>query len=148
MSCGGVAPGSAMTSGTARDALSMLVSWPEELAPQHATRVSASRAHAWFSPAASWTTFASVPMTGVVATANVLLPSFVMGYSQGSDTSKLPKPGNVEPSAPPEDYSKYEQLKAGMSDDEIKAAIERSKAKNAAANGSGGSDARSGSSAP
>ena len=70
--------------------------------------------------------------------------NFVMGYSQGSDTAKLPKPGNVEPPAPAEDYSKYEQLKPGMTDEEIKAAIERSKAKNAAAQGSAGS----GSSAP
>ena len=69
--------------------------------------------------------------------------NFVMGYSQGSDSAKLPKPGNVE--APPEDYSKYEQLKPGMTDEEIKAAIERSKAKNAAA---AGSAAGSGSSAP
>ena len=74
--------------------------------------------------------------------------SFVMGYSQGSASSKLPKPGNVEPATPIEDYSQYEQLKAGMSDEEIKAAIERSKAKNVAAKGSAGSGARSGSSAP
>ena len=68
---------------------------------------------------------------------------FVMGYSQGSNAN-VPKPGTVEPPAQ-EDYSKYEQLKPGMTDEEIKAAIERSKAKNAAA---ARSAAGSGSSAP
>jgi hypothetical protein len=75
--------------------------------------------------------------------------SFVMGYSQGSDASKLPKPGTVEPTV--EDYSKYEQLRPGMTDEEIKAAIERSKARNAAEEaGSAGraGSAGSGSSAP
>jgi hypothetical protein len=73
--------------------------------------------------------------------------SFVMGYSQGSDTAKLPKPDNVSP--PPLDLNKYEQLKPNMTEEELKAAIERSKAKNAAETGTGGSAAvGSGSSAP
>lgn len=59
--------------------------------------------------------------------------SFVMGY-QGSGSATPPKPGNVEP--PPENIDQYEQLRPGMSDEEVKAAIERSKAKNAAAAGS------------
>lgn len=60
--------------------------------------------------------------------------NFVMGY-QGSGSDMTPKPGNVEP--PPVDPNQYEQLRPGMSDEEIKAAIARSKAKNAAALGSG-----------
>jgi hypothetical protein len=59
--------------------------------------------------------------------------NFVMGYGSGS-AATTPKPGNVEP--PPVDMNQYEQLRPGMSDEEIKAAIERSKAKNAAAAGS------------
>jgi hypothetical protein len=91
-----------------------------------------------------------ISLVGVIVLARPCASSvsnFVMGYSQGSNSAKLPKPGTVEPPAQ-EDYSKYEQLKPGMTDEEIRAAIERSKAKNAAAQGSAGSAAGSGSSAP
>lgn len=56
--------------------------------------------------------------------------NFVMGYGSGS-AAPTTKPGTVEP--PPVDVNQYERLRPGMSDEEIKAAIERSKAKNATA---------------
>ena len=56
--------------------------------------------------------------------------NFVMGYGSGSGSASSPKPGTVEP-PPPENIDQYEQLKPGMSEQEIKAAIERSKARNA-----------------
>jgi len=58
--------------------------------------------------------------------------NFVMGYGSGSGSASSPKPGTVEPPPPPENIDQYEQLKPGMSEQEIKAAIERSKARNAA----------------
>lgn len=92
-----------------------------------------------------------VALVGVIVLAKPCANSvsnFVTGYSQGSDSSKLPKPGNVEPIVPPSELDKYEQLKPGMTEEELKAAVERAKAKNAAA-GSGSSAAiGSGSSAP
>src|SRR4051812_30544424 len=68
--------------------------------------------------------------------------SFVMGYegSGSSSSPATPKPGNVEPPTPT-NLDNYEQLRPGMSDEEIKAAIERSKARNAAAGGSGAAGA-------
>jgi hypothetical protein len=83
-----------------------------------------------------------ISLVGIIVLARPCANSvsnFVMGYSQGSDTSKLPKPGNVEPPAQeqPLDPDKYEQLKPGMTEEELKAAVERAKAKNAAAGNAG-----------
>lgn len=93
-----------------------------------------------------------VALVGVIVLAKPCADSvsnFVMGYSQGSDSSKLPKPGNVEPPTPtPSELDQYEQLKPGMTEQELKAAIERAKAKNAAAGSGGSAAAGSGSSAP
>lgn len=85
-----------------------------------------------------------VALVGIIVLARPCASSvsnFVMGYSQGSDTaSKLPKPG-VEPPAPaPDELDKYEHLRPGMTDEEVKATIERAKAKNAGT-GSAGSAA-------
>jgi hypothetical protein len=44
-----------------------------------------------------------VALVGVIVLAKPCADSvsnFVIGYSQGSDSSKLPKPGNVEPATP------------------------------------------------
>ncbi len=65
---------------------------------------------------------------------------FVTGFGdQGSAGSAMPKPGNVDMpgSGSGSAEIQYEQLRPGMSDEEIKQAIERSKARNAAAAGSG-----------
>ncbi len=61
------------------------------------------------------------------------------GDGKGSGSSQLPKPGNVDEAVEPPaiDTSKYVQLRPGMTDDEVKAAIEESKRKNAALQGSG-----------
>ena len=84
-----------------------------------------------------------VALVGVIVLAKPCSDSvsnFVMGYSQGSDSSQMPKPGTVEPTTPtPSELDKYEQLKPGMTEEELKAAVERAKAKNAAAAGSGSS---------
>jgi hypothetical protein len=92
-----------------------------------------------------------VALIGVLVLARPCATSvsnFVMGYS-GSDTaSKMPKPG-VEPPAPaPGELDTYEHLRPGMSDEEMKAAIERAKAKNAGAAQPAGSAEQAGSSAP
>jgi len=79
-----------------------------------------------------------IALVGVIVLARPCANSvsnFMMGYDQGSGASKLPKPGNVEP--PAEDMSKYEQLKPGMTEEELKAAVERAKAKNAAPESAG-----------
>lgn len=59
----------------------------------------------------------------------------------GSSAKAMPKPGNVDMpgSAAPGSAAEpqYEQLKPGMSEAEIKAAMERSKARNAAAQSAG-----------
>ena len=70
------------------------------------------------------------------------------GDGKGSGSAALPKPGNVdEPAEPPAvDTSRYVQLRPGMTDEEVKAAIEESKRKNAALEGRGAA-AGSGSSA-
>jgi hypothetical protein len=52
--------------------------------------------------------------------------SFVMGYQQGSG-SAMPKPGNVD--QPAAGTEQYEQLRPGMTEAELKAAVERAKAK-------------------
>lgn len=73
-----------------------------------------------------------ISLIGVIVLAKPCANSvsnFVTGYDQGSDTSKLPKPGNVEPPAVPSDLDKYERLKPGMTEEEWKAAVERSRAK-------------------
>ena len=62
---------------------------------------------------------------------------FVTSFDNGSDTQAMPKPGNVDVPKQPTKEPKYEELKPGMSEAEIKAAIERSKARNA--DGSAGS---------
>jgi hypothetical protein len=51
--------------------------------------------------------------------------NFVMSYEQGSG-SAMPKPGNVDM---PVGTGQYEQLRPGMSEAEIKAAMERARAK-------------------
>ena len=57
---------------------------------------------------------------------------FVTSFDNGSAAKKaMPKPGNVDVPAPAPDQQ-YETLKPGMTDEEIKAAIERSKARAAA----------------
>ncbi len=66
---------------------------------------------------------------------------FVTGFDDGSN-KPMPKPGNVDM---PRD-EQYEQLKPGMTEQELKAAVERAKAR-AAGSGSTGS-ASAGSSAP
>ncbi len=77
---------------------------------------------------------------------------FVTSFDgSGSANEKaMPKPGNVDVPAPTQgsgqgsaiDEPQYETLKPGMSDEEIKAAIERSKARNA---GSANASANAGS---
>ena len=92
-----------------------------------------------------------VALVGVIVLAKPCSDSvsnFVMGYSQGSDSSKLPKPGNVEPTVTPSELDKYEQLKPGMTEEELKAAIERAKAKNAPVGVGSSAASGSGSSAP
>jgi hypothetical protein len=58
---------------------------------------------------------------------------FVTSFGDnGSASPKIPKPGNVDlpgSAAPAGSAGDYEHLKPGMSEEEIKAAIERSKAK-------------------
>lgn len=58
--------------------------------------------------------------------------SFVMsmdgsgsGSAGGKDTTTMPRPNNVDVPVP----AQYEQLRPGMTDEEVKAAIERSKAR-------------------
>lgn len=59
------------------------------------------------------------------------------GDGKGSSQTALPKPGEVdEPVDNSIDTSKYVQLRPGMTDEEVKAAIEAAKAKNVPANGS------------
>lgn len=61
---------------------------------------------------------------------------FVTSFDQGSDPS-VPKPGTVDlPAADPATEPTYETLKPGMTEDEIKAAVERSKARAAGSAGS------------
>ncbi|HSD85953.1 MAG TPA: hypothetical protein VLB44_00505 [Kofleriaceae bacterium] len=88
-----------------------------------------------------------VALVGVIVLARPCANSvsnFVMGYSGSDSASKMPKPG-VEPPAPAQsDLDQYEHLRPGMSDEEMKAAVERAKAKNAGAaqnTGSAGSAA-------
>lgn len=70
---------------------------------------------------------------------------FVTSFDKGSNAQKaMPKPGNVDVPAPAPDQQ-YERLKPGMTDEEIRAAIERSKARAA---GSAAGSAAAGSSAP
>jgi hypothetical protein len=96
-----------------------------------------------------------VALVGVIVLARPCansVSSFVMGYSGSDSASKMPKPG-VEPPAPaPDELEKYEHLRPGMSDEEMKAAIERAKAKNAGSAQGAGSAApaapAAGSSAP
>jgi hypothetical protein len=92
-----------------------------------------------------------VALVGVIVLAKPCSDSvsnFVMGYSQGSDSSKLPKPGNVEPTVPPSELDKYEKLEPGMTEEELKAAVERAKAKNAAGSGSAVGSAEGSANAP
>lgn len=67
--------------------------------------------------------------------------SFVTGVDEGSNQT-MPKPGNVDMPREPT----YERLEPGMTEAEIKAAVERSKAR-AAGSANAGSDS-SGSAAP
>jgi hypothetical protein len=77
-----------------------------------------------------------VTLVGVIVLARPCanaVSNFVMSYEQGSG-KQLPKPGTVElPKT-----EQYERLEPGMTDEQIKAAIERSKARNAGS----GSDVR------
>ena len=69
---------------------------------------------------------------------------FVTSFD-GSGSAKeqaMPKPGNVDM---PRADQQYEQLKPGMTPEEIKAAMERSKARNAAANAAANGSASTGS---
>lgn len=70
--------------------------------------------------------------------------NFVMSYSQGSG-SAMPKPGNVDTPTSPE---QYERLTPGMTEAEIKAAMERAKAKQHGGATEPGSAAPQGSAAP
>ncbi|NVB84883.1 MAG: hypothetical protein HOV81_41315 [Kofleriaceae bacterium] len=70
--------------------------------------------------------------------------NFVMSYEQGSG-SAMPKPGNVDM---PVGTGQYEQLKPGMSEAEIKAAMERAKAKQRGGAVEQGSAAPAGSATP
>ncbi|HEY4182452.1 MAG TPA: hypothetical protein VGM90_36725 [Kofleriaceae bacterium] len=56
------------------------------------------------------------------------------GDGKGSANSAMPKPGNLDVPVeqPGIDTSKYVQLRPGMTDEEVKAAIEQAKQKNAA----------------
>ena len=99
------------------------------------------------------TLFALVGVIVLAKPCSDSVSNFVMGYPQGSAADKLPKPDNVAPPPPPPplELDKYEQLKPNMTEAELKAAIERSKAKNATESGSattGSGTAGSGSSAP
>jgi hypothetical protein len=60
---------------------------------------------------------------------------FVTSFDNGSDTKAMPKPGNVDVPKEPQ----YEELKPGMSEAEIKAAMERARAR-AAGSGTSGSN--------
>src|SRR5579862_8727555 len=57
------------------------------------------------------------------------MSTFVMGFDGSAKGSAMPKPANVDqpkPSANPEDY---ERLDPNMSEDQVRAAVARSKAK-------------------
>jgi hypothetical protein len=58
--------------------------------------------------------------------------SFVMGFDGSAKGSAMPKPGTVDVPKPPAGSDQYEALRPGMTDEEVKAAIERAKAKAAA----------------
>ena len=68
---------------------------------------------------------------------------FVMGFEGSGKGSAMPKPGRVDVPAPavPARAADYERLTPGMSDAELKAAIERARARagSAAGQGSGAS---------
>ena len=70
---------------------------------------------------------------------------FVTGFGdQGSAGSAMPRPGTVEqPATPPaaDRYDEYEHIGSNMSEAEIKAAIERAKAKAHAGSAAGASSA-------
>ncbi|MDB4961766.1 MAG: hypothetical protein JWP01_1765 [Myxococcales bacterium] len=75
---------------------------------------------------------------------------FVTGFGeQGSGTTAMPKPGNVDVPPPSMGSSAdYEQIGPNMTDAERRAAIERAKAKAAARAGSGAGSASTPPSAP
>jgi hypothetical protein len=79
---------------------------------------------------------------------------FVTGFgSDGSAAATLPKPGTVDlpsgsaaaPASPELRLDQYEHLRPGMTDDEVRAVIERAKHKANAASGSASGNAASGS---
>ena len=72
---------------------------------------------------------------------------FVTGFGdEGSQAVKMPRPGAVDQPTERGSAADYEQLRPGMTEAEIKAAIERSKAKAAErARAGGGSGSGSGS---
>jgi hypothetical protein len=73
--------------------------------------------------------------------------SFVMSFGSGSNAgSAMPAPGKVDMPAPVAPGSQYEVLRPGMTDDEVKAAIERARARahGSASGAAGGSNAGSG----
>lgn len=61
---------------------------------------------------------------------------FVTSFEGSASDKQMPKPGNVDVPAPEQ---QMETLRPGMTDEEIKAAIERSKARAAASDNAGGS---------
>jgi len=69
---------------------------------------------------------------------------FVTSFDDGSNKA-MPKPGTVDM---PKEPQHYEQLKPGMTEAEIKAAMERSKAHNANSAGAAGGSAAPSASAP
>jgi hypothetical protein len=76
----------------------------------------------------------SIALIGVIFLARPCansVSSFVMGFDPGSAGSAKPKPDKVAPPTP-----QYEELRPGMTEQEIKAAIERSKARAAGSAGS------------
>jgi hypothetical protein len=67
------------------------------------------------------------------------------GDGKGSGATQMPKPGNIdEPTDNTIDTSKYVQLRPGMTDEEVKAAIEQAKQKTAAQRTGSGATAGSG----
>jgi hypothetical protein len=80
-----------------------------------------------------------ITLVGVVLMARPCanaMTDFVMGFEEQDRAKTMPRPGTVDRPAEPQ---QFEQLSPDMSEEEIKAAIERSKARSAAGAGSAGS---------
>lgn len=75
-----------------------------------------------------------IMMTGPCANA---VSGFVTGFDdKGSASSSMPKPGTVDQPQP----AQFEEIRPGMTDDEIKAVIERSRARAAGSGSAVGSN--------